>query len=332
MVGTQELNTVARVADAAFDARNSVRAMQSSSSGLSAKDQIAQTGGMTIRGTKNISDTERHGAEVALKNELQQYQPNMIDKGLGITNGATGMFGMGALLGLPVIGAIGTGIGWVGEKTNLGFMKKTGAKLKAPSNYFKEATFADVGNKLGVSKPLGAATQGAADGMGWVAERIPGGKGFSAGRQTAAMGRAHSHLLKAQSHAAGMNISNLPEPVQALHAHVMLAEHPGQIGAVEFMRDAAEASKDGGVATAQKIKVTKPFAELTREAETALEGAKNLSRQEAKAAKKFLGSAGKMSDTLERAGMWKDVPGAIRSVPKNLATTNALHGDRKSVV
>ena len=326
MVSAIDPNTVVRVADAAMDARNSVRAMQSANNSLSAKEQIAQTGGMTVRGARKLSDAERRAAEATLSKEMERYQPTSLDKGLGAVNGATGMFGMGALFGLPIIGGIGGAIGWVGKKTKLGLLEKTGEKIKAPHHYFKEATFADVGNKLGVGKAAGAGADAAAGATSWVAERIPGLKSLSASRAVASEAGVYRHLRSAQAHAGQLtNISNLPESFQQLHSHVMLAEHPGHIGAVEFMADAASTSQNA-VATTQKVMVQKPFSELVTEAEAALAGAKNLSGAEKSAAKKFLNSTIKMSESAERSGMWKDIPGAIRSVPGKLATTNALHG------
>ncbi len=292
----------------------------------SVKEKVEQTGGMAAGGARKLSDAERRAAEATLNQELMHYQPNSVDKTLGATKSATDMFGMGAFFGLPIIGGIGGAIGWVGKKIKLGLLEKTGEKIKAPNNYFKEATFADVGNKLGIGKATGAGADSAAGATGWVAERIPGLKSLSASRAAANEVEVYRHLRSAQAHAGKLtNISNLPEPFQQLHSHVMLAEHPGHIGAVEFMADAASTSQDA-VATAQKVTVKKPFSELVTEAEAAFAGAKNLSGAEKSAAKKFLNSTIKMSESAERSGMWKDVPGAIRSVPGKLATTNALHG------
>ncbi|MDX2113684.1 MAG: hypothetical protein SFW63_08150 [Alphaproteobacteria bacterium] len=330
MVSVVDPDNALKLVDAAIDARKAFAAGRSTNPMLSAKEQIEQAGGMTVSGARALKANSAQAQQAAhhLEWEARRYQPTAVDTALGTTGSISGMVGLIPFIGPMVLKGIGGSItavgGWVGSKgmQNVGGTIKKPAVLLTGGEYVSNgtkvqvaegATFADIGNKLGISKPLGLASEKVADAAGWVGERVP----YSIRNRfiSSAEGGAQKHFSAASRHAEGLNLGAIPEAqrgaIAELHAHLLTKPN---------MRDAANVAVKGAA--------TKPLAETVAGAEAAISSLKGsaVPKDVLKNAERMVTSAGKMSDKLSHASGWSNPGAAVRSVPGKIASTNAMHG------
>jgi hypothetical protein len=345
MVAGTELKGVVTAVDAAMDAHKAV-------SNATAANTIAQMGGMTLNGARAVKghhDPKSRAAEHELRTELKNYEPTVVDKGLGIAGTATNVLGMVPFFGLGALNLTGKGIGWVGKKTGFGAMERAGATIRKPATYFNGdtvvengvsrdipgATMGDIGDKLGVSKPLGRASQAVADGSAWIAEKTGLQRFIGNGRSAKHYGKAQQHFLDTKKHLETIDLAHVPDEfrphVEQLKNTVGGATHIGDIhahfepGLVELSKHAESEMARQGMAGISKAAM--PLTEAIAGTEAALQAMKKGSapKEAISAMKGISKSAGKMGDALASSKNWANVGGFIKSVPQKLKSANAAH-------
>lgn len=232
---------------------------------------------------------------------------NAFDTALNIAEAPLSVAGLGVFMGIPLLNGIGRLTGWVGDKLNFNFMRRTGGTLQKPGIKLETTTLSDLG-KSGWGATAGKVGRGVFDRVGSATQWASDKTGFGSWSASRKMGGVYRHLDQARG-IAGINIDAVHETlrphVRSMQETLAAAAHPGHVdmGSLQKIFSEFDAVKEALHATKTTI-ATGP-------------AAKNIGK---------LGKhVGKAVTKFGEAGEVKNIGATIKSLPAEMGKQSLSH-------